>query len=143
MQHDLGPPASVRWTAQRRPVILPATAATYLSVLPRLRAPELRDLWGEVGNRPECRHTPLVDVQEFRSSGFAFITEGVYAAPHHPGCARGGNWQFGVRRDGRWISPRRLGGQDVPACRLLRRCDIPRMSGAKKCYDGTEVVPYR
>jgi len=105
---------------------------------------ELQELWGWDDKRPECESAPQVDVREYRKR-VAFLDEGVYAAPHHPECAGGGNWQFAVRRDGRWISPRALGGQDVPGCHLLRKWDIPRMTGAKECYNAKSdaVVAYR
>jgi len=103
---------------------------------------ELRELWGWDDHRAECRNAPVVFVQEYRSSGFAYLSEGVYAVKGHADCAGGGNWQFAVRRDGRWVSPRALGGQDVPSCQRLRRWNIPRMTGAEQCYDGSGLVGY-
>ena len=102
---------------------------------------ELRDLWSWTDRAPECRRAPVVFVKEYRRT-VAYLNEGSYAVTGHPECAGGGNWQFAVRRDGRWVSPRALGGQDVPSCHRLRRWDIPRMTGAKQCYDGTDVVDY-
>ena len=103
---------------------------------------ELNDLWGWADHKPACRNAPVVFVQEFRRGRVAFLNEGIYAVKGHPECAGGGNWQFAVRRDGRWVSPRALGGQDVPSCHRLRTWDIPRMTGAEQCYDGTDVVSY-
>lgn len=104
---------------------------------------ELDELWGWDHKSPACRTAPMVVVKEFRRSGVAFLSdEGDFGVAGHPECAQGGHWQFAVRRDGRWSSPRALGGQDVPSCHRLRKWDIPRMSGAEECYDGSGVVDY-
>lgn len=101
---------------------------------------ELVDLWRWTDYRKECRHAPLVSVREFRRSGFAYVDEGVFG----PGtCAGGGNWQFFVRRGGKWRTPRALGGQESPQCRTLARFGIPRMTGAEECYsDGGDILNY-
>lgn len=104
---------------------------------------ELKELWGWADRKPECRNAPVVLIQEFRRSGVAYLEEGIYAVKGHAECAGGGNWQFAVRRDGRWTSPRALGGQDVPSCHRLRTWAIPRMTGAEQCYDGNGIVDYQ
>jgi hypothetical protein len=123
--------SGLRVTFDHQPQALDRTSPSFRRFLQQ----ELDELWGWDDRKPACRPAPVVMVKEYRASGVAFLSdEGVFGVPHHPECAGGGVWQFAVRRDGRWISPRALAGQDVPGCGRLRKWDIPRMSGATTCY---------
>ena len=102
---------------------------------------------GYLGSDPDCAQAPLVVVKEFRRSGFAFISdEGTFTdGPGHPPakCAGGGAARIYVRIDGHWRAPGALGTQEAYQCRVLRRFDVPRMSGTHSCYDRRgELVAY-
>lgn len=103
---------------------------------------------GYLDSDPACAQAPLVEVKEFRRSGFAFISdEGTFTnGPGHPPerCASGGAARIYVRVDGVWKAPVVLGAQEPFSCRVLRRWDVPRMSGTGRCYDAQgQLVPYR
>ncbi|WP_183101095.1 hypothetical protein [Nocardioides pelophilus] len=92
---------------------------------------------------PACEQAPLVTVKEVRRRVAYISNQGTF--PGGPGdapdsCATGGAFHFYVKRDGDWIAPRALGGQDLFHCRTLRRWSIPRMVGARQCWNGEEVV---
>lgn len=92
---------------------------------------------------PECAQAPLVTVKEYRPRVAYISNQGTF--PGGPGdapdsCATGGAFHFYVKRDGDWRAPRSLGGQDVFPCRNLRRWSIPRMNGARQCWNGEEIV---
>ncbi|GAA3810223.1 hypothetical protein GCM10022242_11060 [Nocardioides panacisoli] len=103
--------------------------------------------WGWSDDDPDCAQAPVATVKEYRArvafvENLGMFSGGPGDAPEK--CARGGAWQFFVKRNGHWIFPYRLGGQDVPGCRMLRHSRIPRMNGATECVNGKgEIVPYR
>lgn len=105
----------------------------------------LQELWVALDRDPDCAQAPFVQVKEYRPR-VAFISNaGTFSggpgdAPEK--CAGGGAYHFYVKRDGKWRHPFRLGGQDVMRCHTLRKWGIPRMSGAKVCWDGEDVVRY-
>jgi hypothetical protein len=105
---------------------------------------QLDHMWREYTDRdPACTQASLVMVKEYRRRVAFIANQGTFAGG--PGdapdsCATGGAFRFYVKRDGHWRAPLQLGGQDVLACSVFRRWDIPRMSGAHQCFRGGEVV---
>lgn len=106
----------------------------------------LTAMWRWLDEDPACKQAPMVTVKEFRDD-VAFVSNaGTF--PGGPGdapdsCAGGGAFHFVVKVENGWRWPAEVGGQDVLRCKSLRAWDIPRMSGAKKCFDGKRVVRYR
>lgn len=113
----------------------------------RFVAKQLNMMWREyVDADPACAQAPLVVVKEFRPRVAFISNQGTF--PGGPGdapdtCASGGAFHFYVKRDGEWRAPLVLGGQDVMRCRTLRNWDIPRMNGARVCWNGEDVVRYQ
>lgn len=107
-----------------------------------LIAADLDRVWAQWLDRdPDCAQAPIIVVKEYRPR-VAFAND-LGASSGGPGnapekCARGGAYQFYVKRDGAWRAA--FGGQDIVSCRALRHWAIPRMSGAKRCWNGHEVV---
>lgn len=107
---------------------------------------QLDYMWHEyTGSDEACAQAPLVVVKEFRRRVAYIDNQGTFGGG--PGdapdsCASGGAFRFYVKRDGDWLAPFALGGQEVLRCRVFRRWDIPRMNGARVCYDGDEIVSW-
>ena len=98
---------------------------------------ELVQIWKDAGYEPACRRGGVVKVREFDGRGFAYAD--MRASTR---CAGGGGWyQLFVKDDGQWLTPYALGGHDAPKCSTLRRFNVPRMMGAKVCYDRNGDAP--
>lgn len=103
------------------------------------------EMWGYLDNDPDCAQAPLVTVKEYRRRVAFISNQGTF--PGGPGdapgrCAGGGAFRFYVKRDGTWRAPVAIGGHETLRCRTLQRWDIPRMNGAKRCWNGTDIVRY-
>lgn len=92
----------------------------------------LNVLWRETGGRTRCAHSPVVQVQAWRSDGYARFSENVAAHGGDPAsCSAGGYEALGTVVSGRWREV--VGTQEEFHCSLLRTYGFPADVAGHRC----------
>lgn len=100
-------------------------------------------LWVQAGRRSRCAHAALVMVKEYRTDGFARISdEGMFQHRGPVSCADGGAEAIWALSGGRW---RELAMAQSPGydCRMLNHYRVPSSIAGHQCDDEYgNLVPY-